>query len=162
MRFLLKTLIPIFYSVFTLTAYSGDSTTNTNPSLTSRSAVKGTACSNNYEEAFSSTGTPLFCQGGYWRSAGQNGWQEVTDIFYRTAATNYTTVVRFVYCPAGKVIVGGDCNFNGWTNQNKTVLTGAHQDYTACFYALNNAYDASDPFGAANTIVSTAYCIDAP
>ncbi|EMO9521126.1 hypothetical protein ACR3H8_20000 [Pseudomonas aeruginosa] len=147
-------------------AVAADATSTTNPTMTSRTAIKGTGCARNYEEAFTTAGTPLTCQNGVWRSAGQNGWVEVQDIFYRTAATNFTTVVRYVNCPAGKIIVGGSCNFNGGTNQHKKPITGAGSgpggNYATCSYSLGSAFDPSDPNGLINTLVSTAFCIDAP
>lgn len=153
-------------SVFSQQAVATDATATTNPAMVSRTAVKGTGCANNYEEAFTTAGSPLTCQGGVWRSVGQNGWVEVQDYFLRTPATNFTTVVRFVACPAGKIIVGGSCNFNGGTNQHKKPITGAGSgpggNYATCFYTLGNAYDPSDPTGPINSLVSTAFCIDAP
>jgi len=87
---------------------------------------------------------------------------EVTDIYLRQPSDNWNTVVRFTYCPAGKVVVGGSCNFNGWTNQQKQVITGAHATLGACFYALADAYDAANAGNLANSMVSKVFCVDAP
>ncbi|MBT9112202.1 hypothetical protein [Pseudomonas aeruginosa] len=39
-------------------AVAADATSTTNPTMTSRTAIKGTGCARNYEEAFTTAGTP--------------------------------------------------------------------------------------------------------
>lgn len=151
----------IILSLASLSAQALDSVSNTNPTLAQRTAVKGTACTANYEEAFAADGEPLFCMSGTWRSAGQNGYEKVSLIYYRKASDNYSTKTFQKYCPAGKVLIGSDCNFNGGTNMHIKPFVGSGDDRSAvCFFSLGNAYDPAYPGGIENSLVTTAYCVD--
>ncbi len=158
MRFLPLALL----AVLSGHVYAGDSTsTTTSPTVNSSNQTKGAACTRPQEQAVTTAGDLLTCYGGTWKETGMNGYEKVTDTYYRTAADNYTTVVRSKACSPGKVLINAGCNFNGGTNQHGVGFYGALNDYTAlCFYKLHNAYDPAYPGGIENSLVTTAYCAD--
>lgn len=139
-------------------ALAGDSLTVGNPAITNSARVNGSACANNYEVGVAANGQTLICYGGTWKNVGSTGYVRVTALHIRTAADNYTTKVLIATCPAGKRVIGGDCNFDGGTNMHKNPL--GHTDGTTgfwCFFSFANAYDPANPgFGE----TSSADCID--
>lgn len=144
--------------VWDLPAIASDSISTTNPAVSSRVAVSGAACSTVYERAITAAGAPLSCYGGTWNIVGAKNKSRISEIYIRTAADNNTTKVLIAYCPAGKRVIGGDCNFDGGTNMHKNVL--GHSDGNTgywCFFSFLNAFDPAMP---GLGVITTADCID--
>lgn len=87
------------------------------PALSARIATQGTPCSGVGTQAITPAGLPLSCQSGVWNLLGISNAEWVNKYILISGWPLPALVEAVVSCPAGKKIVGGGCNFNGYSNQ---------------------------------------------
>lgn len=100
------------------------------PALSSRIATPGTPCSGVGTQAITPTGLPLSCQSGVWNLLGISNAEWVQTYTFITGWPLPTLVMTSVSCPAGKKIVSGGCNFNGYSHEVNLDESYPGQDMT--------------------------------
>lgn len=136
-----------------------DSTVNSNPSVSVRTATPLTACSYASEEAVSTTGKLLRCQGAKWTYQGVTDIERVfvsSLILSSDIGKNKTLIA---YCPAGKRVLDGGCALLSgirFHQAQQLIVSQTNSNMTAyqCVYGPLNAY-AIDQY-VSNNIYSKA------
>lgn len=80
-------------------------------------STAGTGCSPNGMISRDAVGTPLTCQAGVWRMIGIMNLQRVSQYALIDGLPLPRLVEFSVSCPAGKKVVSGGCNFNGYSTE---------------------------------------------
>lgn len=162
----MRALVTVMLLLVLPYSVAGDATLNTNPTVNMRTGVALTPCSNQFEEAITTSGRILKCLGGVWT------YQGVTDIERIFVSRNITAsdVGNNIYitanCPVNKRVLDGGCALLSGLgyNDNQTIMMDmAATDLSAwsCGYGLlnSNATKQYYFFGWANAaITAEAYC----
>lgn len=87
------------------------------PALSVGYVWEGGACPGVGATGFTPSGIPLACRDGIWKMSGIANIEFVRQYRYITAAeVNPAALIEIsAFCPAGKKILSGGCNFNGYS-----------------------------------------------
>ncbi len=101
-----------------LSCNAGDSTTlGALPAVNPRIVTEGTACSGTGLQGMNTAGLILSCQSGVWRLLGISNVERVSQYAFIDGLPLPRLVDITVTCPAGKRVVSGGCNFNGYSTE---------------------------------------------
>jgi hypothetical protein len=119
-------------------------------------STAGTGCSPNGMISRDAVGTPLTCQSGVWRMIGIMNVERVAQYYFITGLPLPRLVDVSAQCPAGKKVVSGGCNFNGYSLEVNLDDSSPSHTATAwnCSVRIGSIYQ-EDPW---NGVEASAIC----
>lgn len=146
-------------SVLSLAAQSADLLSGSGaplPSLAVNYAAPGGWCPGPGAMSFTTTGLPLACEGNVWKLVGISNVQAVSNYRIVDGLPLPGLYESAVSCPAGKTVVSGGCNFNGYSEDYMMDESGPNANATGwnCSFVVNSVTQR-DPWTG---IQATAIC----
>lgn len=129
------------------------------PSMTASYAVPNTWCPGPTATSFTTTGLPMACQNYVWKLIGIADVQAVSQYTYIDGLPLPRLVETFVQCPAGKTIVSGGCNFNGFSTDVMMDESGPNLTGTGwnCSFVVNSITERNPLTGLQANAICAIY-----